>query len=758
MFQVLLHFLIFLFAVQIYANSHQCTNQISKQISEQVKLEDNEIISGCYLAELNGKAPKEAVLYVQKYEGEGVLSYDVLVFSLKSNPPEMLIRKETHGEYLSKGYLSITDMDKDGKNEIFIVGDTDGYKPSDIVVYEWANGHLSDKIYSEDTGTSYFNYDIDNDSEEEIISLSFSTENEQNGVIILKKDNSGYYTKQKKQNFSSEQLVKFFLHIIKNNLSQRVEIDYPIFTYHLRKIDDYRINFDELQTLFQSKYRSAQKNQKYFIELMGLKGNSQAPAFLKSIIEKTSKWELKLAAIQSLLYIDSSYIDFVNQGIKQFISQTPIKPEEMKNLIQIVNTVSDEKVSDYFLDMIENKSDVNSKIELIASFLFPINQKLTDHLVKLLLTDSSIEIKRTSAKNLSELKNKQLTINTKDILAGLKINDSELSSYLAILISKLDRKELIDELILQLDQTKNATDKSRLIKSLYELNSNKGLDKIVQLLKEENEKELRNISHLFLSIQGIENSIKGLSLVQSTSELDIYSKFISENLNETVLSTLTNIIQTTKKSSLKRRCIEHLKHFQYVEVKELLKNLIETDDSEKVKIATIHVIGSFKNNDFEATLLNLLDSKSSPSIRNEIISAFGEVGGTKIEEMLIQMIESDYNENIVHALSKRKKSNIATLFKTLIQKEEEKLVQYGECLECETKIYHLSKGLFEINSESGLEQIKKQLKRNNYTPELIRFLANSGQKQVIESIKVYAYHSNRDVRIEVANALKKSNN
>ncbi|MCB1156423.1 MAG: hypothetical protein KDK45_02885, partial [Leptospiraceae bacterium] len=203
----------------------KCSEAIQKKIQTTFSLSEKQSLKACYQAELTGKAPKEAIYYIESKEGTGVRNIEIAVFTLLTKQPELLIRRQTHSESFSPGYLQIQDLDRDGKDEILVIGDTEGVSNRNLMIFEWANGQLNDRVYGEDCGISYFFLDTNGDKKSEVVALTGKD------IFYLKKDISGFYIKSEYQ----ITYVELFKKILINSQFRRPSYDAPFFEKEFKK-------------------------------------------------------------------------------------------------------------------------------------------------------------------------------------------------------------------------------------------------------------------------------------------------------------------------------------------------------------------------------------------------------------------------------------------------------------------------------------------------------------------------------------------
>jgi hypothetical protein len=115
------------------------------------------------LAELDGVVPLEGVVQVEECTNEEYRKYYVVAYSLQDpENPRLIDCVNTHDERLMNGYLKIADLDGDGKDEVIVIGDTDGEgSPSEFHVFALNHTSLEDIAQGPACAAAYFLVDSD---------------------------------------------------------------------------------------------------------------------------------------------------------------------------------------------------------------------------------------------------------------------------------------------------------------------------------------------------------------------------------------------------------------------------------------------------------------------------------------------------------------------------------------------------------------------------------------------------------------------
>lgn len=111
-------------------------------------------------AELDGQPPREHIVEVTEYTGEGTWQTELHPYraAVGDALPEAMGDPIISGGYRDPGYLRIGDLDDDGRDELLVVGDTSGDSVSAVSVWRW-DGGWRERWWGPDPGVDYVPFD-----------------------------------------------------------------------------------------------------------------------------------------------------------------------------------------------------------------------------------------------------------------------------------------------------------------------------------------------------------------------------------------------------------------------------------------------------------------------------------------------------------------------------------------------------------------------------------------------------------------------
>jgi hypothetical protein len=121
-------------------------------------------------AELDGQAPPELVLETMEYVGEGAASWHYHVFDVRdpANPRRIGPALEDGG-YIHYSYMRVVDLDRDGVDELMLVGEVRQTAP--LRLFGLRGGALEVLNADEDLALVYLPFDHDGDGALELVGL-----------------------------------------------------------------------------------------------------------------------------------------------------------------------------------------------------------------------------------------------------------------------------------------------------------------------------------------------------------------------------------------------------------------------------------------------------------------------------------------------------------------------------------------------------------------------------------------------------------
>jgi len=123
-------------------------------------------------AQLDGKGAREVIVRVDELAAPDLLRLHYYAYDISnSRDPKLLGGPLSIDEARDPGFMRIVDLDGDRRQELLLVGDTDGTSISELRVYTWRAG-FQDTVWGEDEGAGYVTFDYDRDGVQEILALS----------------------------------------------------------------------------------------------------------------------------------------------------------------------------------------------------------------------------------------------------------------------------------------------------------------------------------------------------------------------------------------------------------------------------------------------------------------------------------------------------------------------------------------------------------------------------------------------------------
>ncbi len=109
-------------------------------------------IAGVERAELDGQPPAEWVVHVQESTGEGTWSDELHAYGLQGRAVRRLGAPFITGGYRDAGWWAPVWLGPGPRQQVLVVGDTDGTQPSDLHVLTWRRDRFVDSVWGEGPG------------------------------------------------------------------------------------------------------------------------------------------------------------------------------------------------------------------------------------------------------------------------------------------------------------------------------------------------------------------------------------------------------------------------------------------------------------------------------------------------------------------------------------------------------------------------------------------------------------------------------
>lgn len=113
-------------------------------------------------AELDGQPPREHIVHVGEYTGEGTwqIEFHPYAAGVDGALPRRLGPPISAGWYRDPGYVRAHDLDGDGRDALLVVGDTSGDSPSALAIWRWDGAAFVDVARGGDPGVDYVVTDL----------------------------------------------------------------------------------------------------------------------------------------------------------------------------------------------------------------------------------------------------------------------------------------------------------------------------------------------------------------------------------------------------------------------------------------------------------------------------------------------------------------------------------------------------------------------------------------------------------------------
>jgi len=145
-------------------------------------------LAGTVAVELDGAAPAEQLILTVHPVPEAAAELRIHPYRHDGADWVGLPRLRAGG-YMEMGYVEPVDLDGDGRQELVLVGDTDGAVPADLSVVRWDGAAFVEMVWGADPAPAYAVADVDGDGRAEIVGLPGAWGG---GVVVLGLGDDGF--------------------------------------------------------------------------------------------------------------------------------------------------------------------------------------------------------------------------------------------------------------------------------------------------------------------------------------------------------------------------------------------------------------------------------------------------------------------------------------------------------------------------------------------------------------------------------------
>lgn len=742
-FIFLIVFLSLLQTSQIF--SETCKNSLIQKMKQEINYQPEETIENCLMAELDGLTPREGVLYLSRPEGKDVKNFSVLVFSLKKNKIRLMQRLETHSEYLLPGYIRIVDLDQNQREEIVIIGNTDGTRSREIFIFEWANGHLNDRVYGESPGIAYF-FSQPGNQKMQIIAVQPDYQ-----VVTLVRKGIYYYSQKQQPSHLSSHLSNIFA-------NHRPDRPYPDLDFAIKALKD-KTRFDPsiLPKIKNSFQQAKAKNRASYLKMSGLVASPQAKKLLKNSLFDTSQPPFIRAAAFEGLFLHSSQQPPPKSYFRQYLQSGGSEPDFLQPAIQTMIRHTDaQKTASILLNYFQSSASLENKKIVLYRGIAPIRRHLSHYLLQTAVQPGDRTLRTIAAFHLELTRPKKTSYSAQLLKHGLESDLPAVRDATTLFVGRLKDTQYIPQLMKNLQNTDSAISRRKTILALDQLQAYRYAKLYYSILKKTSDRRLRLALHKILAQTDHQKILLySLKNVRTSREAQFYYLRARQEKTARMDLVFRYLIQKRSSEKLRRKCILALGFFTTNKNKQFLQNLLLKKLSDPLKIAAIQALDHSKGQIALSYWQKILNQKPSPELATEIKTILARSGNRQAISYLL----SDLHKNsTLQALTAARPTRQTIL---TLQQEQEKIQQAlqknPDCFDCNYRKYLVARALFALDPQNlGQTAVKNQFKSNQYLTELVYFIA-SQKSQPVSFLRKFRNHPDRSVRVAISHALANRN-
>ena len=726
-------------------------------------------VAGLYLAQLDGEGPPEAIVRVCFYVGEGCRDLYLAVYSLANHDePRLVTCKKTHGEHMEPGHCEIVDLDGDGRDEILVVGDTCGIAASDLRVYSLRDGRLKDMVWGPDCGVAYFHLDLDGDGGREIVALA-AREGEDfalTRVVVLKRDERGYYREVQPNLLPGEVLVRAFEETVSAGRLGRPE-DLRYLAKGIRLQGKAPRGIETLQPKLEELFRRFHKERRYpIVDAMAWPGNARAVPFLENLVASDGYGPTRAAAAEALAVVsgrESAEPLFV--AFKRELGKGEGKFDHnfMPPLLRAMLSVGDRRGLE--LAVAKAKApDVPVKLrrDLIYWVLGEVPFETESVLSELAENSRDSEIRRVAEAALLRGYWKRRRQRSKELQEGLRSPDPNVRASTAMAAGELGIGSSL--LLKALEMERERGPRRQMVMALCRLRSMEAVGLFPRLLPDETDNQTRELMRSFIVHRGIERSeeevLQGLGPDVRAGER---WKMIEHAGRLRITAAVPHIIRLVRENPdyYGRPAAKALGWFDLPEAKTTLRELA-THTEWRTRSAAIRSLGRLKDAEAEELLLRAFEEDPEAIVRDDAALALGYLGTEKALGVLIGGLQQGLRHNahtyIVALVSTGAPEAREALARELARLERPVLAgkekDVGRWV-----LIALADGLRKMGDPRGLAAMSRWAGPGypaDFRASVIERLAKSGDPVAVQVARKYEDDESRDARVAVISALQEA--
>jgi len=742
----------------LYGYAQPAQNIFIQALKNHAFFKDNEgdKISDVFYAQLDSTPEKEAVIQFSHDIGEGYRDYFITLFSYNTTTKQakFIYGMNTHLEFINSGTVWIQDVDFNQKDEIIVIGDTEGITPRNIFIYQWQKDTLLDLMWGTDPGVEYALTDLNQDNKYELIALSQETDTKQVNFTILEL-NEGVF---KPSLILSDHYIKTFEYIIKNHLKHTTPSFLDLITLCLKqkklapKLSESFHN--ELTQIYQESTNPETKIA--CLKAMEWENNTFAVPFLTNII-KDNTHVIRTETLKVLQTVAGHSQDsLLLMQLKQEFNPQNYKAD-VDFACQIVAYLQDtSSIKFIHKQLIQDSLNLQKRRVLLLAITKHLYTYFDSTLLRLAQHHPDKAVQRLAGTNLLKPDKTPKNIQILDVVPLLQHEDADIRASVQGGLGYFKNIGVVPYLIESLDKEQLAWNIRQILFSLYQLKHYDAYDRYIALVKKQTNLDIRRQVHALMSIHPNPEVVKwGLQEVAYTEELTLYDSLITKQRIPGADEYLLKYAKDTTDAGLRRTAIQRLKYYSTDKVKEFARQTYTKDTVFVVKKAFLEMFAEWKDTTVVTTLIQWF--KRDKKVRNEVAIALAKLGTNTAKQLLIDSLSADDNTYIFRALPPLK--NDVQVQDRVFQYLQQSVytIQHDttgfKALKLETNVCNTLTFLIQQKDDRLENIIQMLLNIPSLQAGTLQALGQGGDKKHLSTIQKYINNPRRVVRIAALEAI-----
>lgn len=721
------------------------------------KNNEGDKISDVFYAQLDSTPEKEAVIQFSHDIGEGYKDCFITILGYHTDTKKAYFKygMNTHLEFINSGVVWVQDVDNNQKDEIIVIGDTEGITPRNIFIYQWGKDTLLDKMWGLDPGVEYALTDLNQDHIYELIAVSQETDTKQIQFNFLELKDSVF----KPSLVLSEQYLKTFEYVIQNHLNHTTPNFLDLITTCLKQKNLTPTLSENLhQQLVQIYQESTNPETKIAcLKAMEWPNNTFAIPFLTNII-KDNTHVIRIESLKVLQTVAGHSQDslLIAQLKQEFDPQNP--KSDIDFACQIAAYVQDTfSIKFIHRQITQDSLAIQKRRVLLLAITKHLYAYFDTTLLRLAKHHPDKAVQRLAGTNLLKPDKNLKNIKILDVVPLLQHEDPDIRASIQGGLGYFKNVGAVPYLIESLDKESLPWNIRQILFSLYQLKHYEAYDKYITLLKNQNNLDIRRQIHALLSIHPNPEVAKwGLQEIVHAEELTLYDSLIVHRKISNADEYLLKYAQDTTDSGLRRTAIERLKYYSSDTVKKFVYQNYSKDTVFVVKKAFLEMFAEWK----DTTVVSLLVQwfKRDKKTRNETAITLGKLGTSSAKQLLLDSLSAEDNTYIFKALFYLRediqvKDRIFQYLQHAIYGIQHDTTGF-KALKLETNVCNALTFLIKQRDDRLENIIQMMLSIPSLQTGTLQAIGEGGDKKYLDIIQKYVNNPRRMVRVAALEAIE----